>query len=204
MKKVKLEIFSDYVCPFCWLAEPAAQALTRTDQDIEVVWRAFELRPEPVPTLDPNGEYPHRVWRDSVYPLAKRVGMTLRLPPVQPRSRHAHAAAHWAREHGHFDEYHAALFRVFFERGENIGEVDILVGLAQELKLDGEALRVALDSREYEGRVVADEREAEALGIRGVPAFVADRRALLSGVHPVEDLKELIARVRRNGRGDER
>lgn len=73
--------------------------------------------------------------------------------------------------------------------------VDVPVGLAQELRLDGETLRVALDSREYEGRVMADERGTEALGISGVPAFVTDRRAMLSGVHPVEDLKELIARA---------
>ncbi|MDQ3803335.1 MAG: hypothetical protein M3416_05715 [Acidobacteriota bacterium] len=53
----------------------------------EVVWRAFELRPEPVPALDPNGEYLRRVWRSSVYPLAEWLGVTMRPPPVQPRSR---------------------------------------------------------------------------------------------------------------------
>jgi predicted DsbA family dithiol-disulfide isomerase len=73
------------------------------------------------------------------------------------------------------------------------------MGLAQELGLDDAALREALDRREYEGKVLANEREAEALGIGGVPAFVAGRRAMLSGVQPVEDLKELIAKVRENG-----
>jgi predicted DsbA family dithiol-disulfide isomerase len=170
--------------------------LMREDHDVEVVWRAFELRPDPVPTLDPGGEYLRRVWRDSVYPLSERMGVPMKLPPVQPRSRLAHEAAHWAREQGRFDEYHAAVFRAFFERGEDIGEVNVLVGLAQEVSLDGEALRVALNRREYEGRVLEDEREAEAMGITGVPAFIAGRRAMLFGVRSVEDLKELVARVR--------
>jgi predicted DsbA family dithiol-disulfide isomerase len=110
----------------------------------------------------------------------------MRLPPVQPRSRHAREAARWARERGHFDEYLAAVFRAFFERGEDIGDVGVLMGLAQELRLDGAALRGAPDRREYEGKILADEREAEVLGIGGVPAFVAGRRVIFSGVQPVE------------------
>jgi predicted DsbA family dithiol-disulfide isomerase len=81
--------------------------------------------------------------------------------------------------------------------------VGVLVGLAQELRLDGEALRAAIDGREYEGSVLADERDAEVLGIKGVPAFVAGRRWMLSGGQPVEDLKGLIASVREYGYRDE-
>ena len=159
---------------------------------IEVVWRAFELRPEPVPTLDPTGEYLQRAWRNSVYPLAERLGITMRLPPVQPRSRLAHEAAHWARSQERFDDYHAAIFRAFFGRGENIGEIGVLTSLAAALGLESESLRYALESREFEKSVLDDEREAAALGVSGVPAFVANRRAALSGVQPVESLKNLV------------
>jgi predicted DsbA family dithiol-disulfide isomerase len=102
--------------------------LVRFDPAVEVVWRAFELRPEPVATLDPRGEYLQRVWENSVYLMAERLGMTMKLPPVQPRSRLAHEAAHWAREQGRFDDYYAAVFRCFFERGE--GRVEVLTSLA--------------------------------------------------------------------------
>lgn len=168
----------------------------RSDPGIEVVWRAFELRPEPVPTLDPNGEYLQRAWQGSVYPLAQRLGVTMRLPPVQPRTRLAHQAAHWAREQGRFDEYHEAVFRAFFERGEDIGDVGVLTALAVGVGLDGEALRQALERRDFEKSVLEDERDAEALGLRGVPAFIADRRAMLSGVQPLERLTQLVEHVR--------
>jgi predicted DsbA family dithiol-disulfide isomerase len=95
----------------------------RSEPRVEVIWRAFELRPEPVPTLDPRGEYLQTAWKNSVYPLAERLGVTMKLPPLQPRSRIAHEAAHWARSEGRFDDYHAEVFRAFFERGEDIGDV---------------------------------------------------------------------------------
>lgn len=170
--------------------------LSRTDPDVEVVWRAFELRPEPVPTLDPNGEYIQRAWARSVYPLAERLGVHMKLPPLQPRSRRAHEAAHWARTQGRFDDYHAEVFRAFFERGEDIGDVNVLVSLAEKIGLPGESLREALDERTFEPDVVRDERDAQRMGLSGVPAIVADRRAAMTGVQPVEALRELLDHVR--------
>jgi len=117
-----------------------------------------------VPTLDPVGEYLTRVWRDGVYPLADKLGVIMKLPPVQPRSRLGHEAAKWATTVNRFDDYNEAVFRAFFERGENIGEVEVLVKLAEQLELDAEELRRALTQREFEEHVVADERAAAALG----------------------------------------
>jgi len=122
--------------------------------------------------------------------------MTMRLPPLQPRSRFAHEAAHWARSQGGFDGYHAAIFRAFFERGENIGEIEVLTSLAAVLGMNSGSLRQALESREFEGSVLADEREAQTLGVTGVPVFIADRKAALRGVQPVENLKRLVAHAR--------
>ncbi len=178
--------------------------IMREDRELEVVWRAFELRPEPVPTLDPHGDYLRRVWRDSVYPLAAKLGVTMKLPPVQPRSRRAHEAAHWARERGYFDAYNGALFRAFFERGEDIGNVAVLAGLTRELDLDGAALRDALERHDYDAAVSAEEREAGVLGISAVPAFVANRRAMLTGVQSAETLRQFLADVRKMPTGDPR
>ena len=178
------------------MAEPAVKELKKSEQDVEIVWRAFELRPEPVPTLPPDGEYLHRVWNSSVYPMANSLGIVMKLPPVQPRSRLAHESAHWARTQGRFEDYNAEIFRAFFERGENIGETEVLISLASKLNLDIESLRRALVNHEYEQRVITDEEEAAMLGVSGVPAFVANRKSALSGVQPLESLKILIERAR--------
>ncbi len=82
--RAKITVFSDYVCPFCYLEEPdLAHVKEKYGDEVEVDWRAYELRPYPIPTLDPDGEYLHRVWNASVYPMARSLGMTL-TPPASP------------------------------------------------------------------------------------------------------------------------
>jgi predicted DsbA family dithiol-disulfide isomerase len=149
-----------------------------------------------VPTLDPNGEYLHRAWSTSVYPMAERMGITMKLPPVQPRSRLAHESAHWARSLGRFDDYNAAVFRAFFERGEDIGQIPVLVRLASDLGMDDAALRAALSNQQFRESVMTDERDAVTLGVSGVPAFIANRRIGSSGVQPLDELRNLLARAR--------
>lgn len=165
-----------------------------------MIWKAFELRPHPVPSLDPAGEYLTRVWRDSVYPLAARLGMTLRLPRIQPRSRRAHQAAKWAQTQNQFAAYNEALFRAFFERGNDISDIDVLVKLARDLNLADSSLRAALESEQFESDVLADEQEAAELGVHAVPAFVASRRFALSGVQSVNALEEMVNRASALGR----
>jgi predicted DsbA family dithiol-disulfide isomerase len=108
----------------------------------------------------------------------------------------AHEATHWARTQNRFDDYSAQVFRAYFERGQDIGDVDVLVTLADETGLDGQALRQTLTTHEFLDAVLADERDAATIGISGVPAFIANRKAALSGVQPVENLIRLVESVR--------
>ena len=124
------------------------------------------------------------------------MGIDIKLPPVQPRSRRSHQAAHWARRHGQFREYNDALFRAFFQRGEDIGDTEVLTRLASDIALDGEDLRKALDNDLHLERVLADEREAKKLRLRGVPAFIADRKIALSGVQSPDSLQKFVEHAR--------
>ena len=154
--------------------------------------RAFELRPDPVPTLEPQGEYLTRAWREVVYPMAERMGMPLRLPPVQPRSRLAHEAARFAAGQGCLDIFHEEVFRAFFQRGEDIGRVEVLVELGQGVGLDGTALGQALATRKFEAEVTSDEGLAERLGVHAVPAYVVARSRVITGVRTVAELRALV------------
>jgi predicted DsbA family dithiol-disulfide isomerase len=170
---IRIDVWSDYVCPFCYLELPTIRRLEQRFPDqLQVVWRAFELRPEPNPTLDPNGEYLNTTWARSVYPMAAQRGMHLKLPPVQPRSRRALEAALFAEAHGRFPQMHEALFRAFFEQGRDIGSIDVLLEIAGENGLDAGALRDALDHSRYTAQVLDDEQIAHSLGITGVPIML--------------------------------
>jgi predicted DsbA family dithiol-disulfide isomerase len=175
------------------LAEPAVKELVTQDQRIKVRWRSFELRPEPVPALDPDGDYLVSAWQNHVYPLAEKMKMPLKRPPIQPRSRLAHEAAKWADKQGRFEEYNLAIFRAFFEHGKDIGEIEILKGLAADLKLDAESLHISLKNSDYTALVLADENEAIQVGVRAVPAFVANGKVQVAGVQSAERLHEFLS-----------
>ena len=87
MMHISVKIYSDYVCPFCFLAEkPLNQAIDSLESaDINVEWMPFELRPYPTPTLKPEGQYLKEAWKHSVYPMAKSMGIPIILPDVSPQ-----------------------------------------------------------------------------------------------------------------------
>lgn len=198
--RVRISVWSDYVCPFCYLEKPVLEKIQeRYGEQVEIEWRAFELRPEPVPTLDPDGEYLHTIWNRAVYPMAERRGMTLRLPPVQPRSRRALEAAEFARERECFGAMHHALFRAFFEEGLDLGDMEVLLDVGGSVGLDPEELRAALEQGRYTDEVIRDERLAQEIGISAVPALLVGpgdaplREAeIISGAQPYEIIEAAI------------
>lgn len=198
-----IEVWSDYVCPFCYLEMPVLDQLQRSyGRALTLHWRAFELRPDPVPTLQPDGDYLRDTWARAVYPMATQRGMTLRLPPVQPRSRLAFEAVAHARGRGRGDALHLALFRAFFEQGLDIGDPSVLVEIGASLGLDAATLRADLADGVHTAGVREDQRLAEDLGIRGVPMMVL-RRADdplqhglgVSGAQPEAVLRSAIAEL---------
>ena len=158
---------------------------------LEIVWRAFELRPEPAPMLDPESDYLRQAWNRSVVPIAVRLGMRMRMPGVIPRSRLAHEAAAWARARGEFETMHEAIFRSYFELGEDIGREEVLAGQAAASGLDGDGLRKALQNHDHLPEVLEDERRAAQLGLTGVPTFVAGARTAF-GVQDADTLEKLV------------
>ena len=175
------------------MAEPAVKELLALDQRIKTRWRSFQLRPEPIPNLDPDGDYLVSAWQNHVYPLAAKMKMPLKRPPIQPRSRLAHEAAKWADKHNSLEKYNRALFRAFFEYGKDIGSIEILKGLASDLRLDAKSLHISLKNGDYTAIVIADEQEARKVGVRAVPAFVANGKVLAAGVQSAERLHELLS-----------
>jgi len=197
---LRIDVWSDYVCPFCYLELPVLDRLRHERGGaVEIAWHAFELRPQPVPTLDPAGEYLRRAWTRSVYPLAARRGMRLRLPPMQPRSGKAHEAAAYARALGRFDEMHRSIFRAFFEDGRDIGRLEVLADIGAPAGLDPAELTAALEQGRYTEAVRRDQQRAQQLGIAAVPAMLlrpADapwQDALpLSGALPYEQVHAVV------------
>jgi predicted DsbA family dithiol-disulfide isomerase len=141
----------------------------------------FELRPEPHPTLRPEGDYLQRAWQQSVYPIARRMGVPIKLPTVSPQP-HTHLAFEgyqYAKEHGKGNDYNHRVLRAFFVEGRDIGQIDVLTKLAGEVGLEVKQFEEALRTRKYrEAHQRALRHAYEEAGVSGVPMFVIGERVL--------------------------
>ncbi|MBH5318736.1 DsbA family protein [Paenibacillus sp. GSMTC-2017] len=148
---LSIKVYSDYVCPFCLLAEGQLKEAA-TERDVIVTHLPFELRPYPTPTLRPEDEYMQTNWREKVYPIAEQLGIPIRMPTLSPQP-HTHLAFEgyqFAKNAGVGETYHSRMYKAFFQDGLNIGDTEVLTELAVELGLDGLAYREALESGTYQ------------------------------------------------------
>jgi predicted DsbA family dithiol-disulfide isomerase len=192
---VRIKVWSDYVCPFCLLAkQPLDEAIA--GHDVAVEWMPFELRPEPVPTLRPEGDYLRDIWSQVVYPMAERMGVDIRLPDVspQPHTRLAFEGYQFAREHGLAGAYNDRMLRAFFQDGLDIGDLDVLQQLATGLGLPATAYRAALESGRYAQAHRAALAEAAAHRVTAVPTILVDD-IRIEGMPRVDALRAAIVKA---------
>ena len=159
----------------------------------------FELRPEPHPTLRPEGDYLQRAWQQSVYPIARRMGVEIKLPPVspQPHTYLAFEGFQFAKDHGKGNEYNHRVLKAFFVEGQDIGQIDVLTKLAGEVGLNEKEFEEALRNREYRQAHEQALRHAyEEAGVTGVPTFVIGRQ-VLTGLQNQETLEAVIEEERK-------
>lgn len=213
---MQVEIWSDVVCPFCYVGkrrfEAALAAFPHRDA-VDVTWRSFELdadapRAQPGPLVDLLAAK-YRIPREAatemhahVTSLAAAEGLSFRLDGARSGNTFdAHRLIHHAAAHGLQDAAKERLLRAYFGEGRAIGDRETLVELATELGLDADGVRAMLASTAYVDAVRADEQDAARLGVRGVPFFVVDRAFGVSGAQPVEVFAQLLEHAWAAGRG---
>lgn len=193
MNPPEVVVYFDYVCPYCLLAEDVIETAA-AEAGAAVTWRPYELRPHPNPTLRPEDEYLPRVWRNSVYPMAERLGVPIKLPTVspQPYTHLPFEGALYAEEHGRAKEYHGAVLRAFFQHDRDIGQPEVLKEIAADVGLDAEGFAAALAERRYAERHQAGLAQARAAGVRAVPTIdIGSHR--FEGVPDPDDLRKALS-----------
>jgi predicted DsbA family dithiol-disulfide isomerase len=210
---VQIEIWSDVVCPWCYIGKRRLEtALSRFPHrsEVEIVWRSFQL--DPTAVTEPNETVAEHLGRkygggpeaglgmiERVEALAAEEGMTWRhREAIRVNTLDAHRLLHLALEssgpqvQGALKE---ALFAAYFVDAENIADHDVLRRLAHEVGLDADRVGAVLTSDEYRAEVMADQAQATAYGATGVPFFVVDRRYGVSGAQPAADLTQVLERA---------
>jgi predicted DsbA family dithiol-disulfide isomerase len=204
---MKVEIWSDIVCPWCAIGkrrfEKALAGFAHRDE-VEVSFHSFEL--------DSNA--PHELEGDLADHLAAKYGVSRERADEMHRQMtetaavdgwefhferarsgntfDAHRLLHLAAEHGVQDAVKERLLQGYLSDGEPIADHATLVRLVAEAGLDADEARAVLDSDRYADAVRADQRQAQAYGITGVPFFVVDRKYGVAGAQAPEELLQVL------------
>ena len=198
---MKVEIWSDVVCPWCYIGkrrfETAMRAFDGRD-DVQVQWRSFQLNPEqPRGARTTHDEYLAAklgTTKEQVHQLNARVvglaaaeGLRYDFDRYQViNTFDAHRVAHLGKSLGLEDQVQERFLAAQLEQGEVLDDPATLERLGEEIGIPAAETRRVLETDAYRAEVQADIDEAHALGINGVPFFVIDRRYGISGAQPAE------------------
>jgi predicted DsbA family dithiol-disulfide isomerase len=187
---VLLEVFTDFVCPWCYLATPRVEKL-RQSFDIDLQWRFFPLHPDTpqagllLKDLFAGRNFDIDAAQARLKQLMDAEGLKFNQRTHTYNSRLAQELAKA------FDSVRDPLYRAYFEEARNIGDVEVLVDVAQSAGIPAEAARDVLTQRTFKDAVDADWEKARRYGITGVPSFVAGNQKV-SGAHPYEVLEKFL------------
>ena len=201
MSKMKVEIWSDVVCPWCYIGKrrfEAAMAEFPHADKIEVEWKSFQLDP----STKTNSKQTTQAYlakkygksadevqamTDNVTQVAASVGLDFHLENATTANTFkSHRLIHFAATKGKQGEAKERLLRAYFTDNEPIDDSETLLKLGTEIGLDKDALSAVLESDTHTNEVKADISESQMLGITGVPFFAFDRKYGVSGAQSTE------------------
>lgn len=207
---ITVEIWSDILCPFCYIGkrrfQAALDAFPQRDQ-VQVIWRSFELDPQAqrdygvsiTELLAQKYGRPLSWARDANAQMeeqGRQVGLDFHFDRVIPtNSFDAHRLLQLAKSVGQADAVSERLFAAYFTEGRHIGRIETLLALAQESGLDPARAQAVLSREEFGDAVRREEDEAHQFGLTGVPAFILNRRYLISGAQPTEVFAQALQKV---------
>lgn len=205
MAKLKIDIVSDVVCPWCLLGKARLEQALAAVPDIEpeIHWRPYMLDP----TI-PRGGLDRKQYMEKKFGpgpqlaeaharlegLGREAGVNYNFDAIKvsPNTMDAHRVIRWAAQAGPGIQNKVVdrLFRLYFEEGADIGDHEVLAGVAQECGMDPEIVRQLLPLDAEESGVIGEIAEAKKLGIQGVPCFIFNQKYAVSGAQTPDVLIE--------------
>lgn len=193
---MNVEIWSDVMCPFCYIGkrkfEKALAQFSHKDK-INVIWKSFQLDPTTItnPSLNTIDNLAQKKgWSKEqadqtiahVTGIAKQVGLDFHFEKaIVANSLDAHRLSHLAKKYGKQNELEEKLFSAYFIEGKNTADFNTLLQIATELGLDKTEVSDLLKSNTYTNEVYYDIKQAQQIGVNGVPFFLLDNKYAVSG-----------------------
>jgi predicted DsbA family dithiol-disulfide isomerase len=207
---MKVEIWSDMVCPFCYIGkkhfEEALQKFSHKDE-VEVIWKSFEI--DQNAKRDYTGGFyamlaekfnttpdKAKTMNQRVIKMASEAGLKFNMDNAIPtNSFDAHRLMQLGAKHGLANKVEEKVFSAYFTEEKHIGNKETLKNIAGEIGLNAEETDKMLKGDEYSYEVRTDEDEAHEIGVSGVPFFIFNRKYAVSGAQPVHLFSEVLQKV---------
>jgi predicted DsbA family dithiol-disulfide isomerase len=203
--KIKIEIWSDIMCPFCYIGKrklDRAMDHYKNAAHFEIEWKSYQLDPDfkkenyAAQGLDTYDRVAQKYGRDRAWSVemhkniteqAKAVGLTYNFDNVvAANSFDAHRLSQFAKKNHVGNELEELIFLAYFTEGKDVADLEVLVELGLKVGLDEAEIRSVLSSNAFAEDVKFDISESQKLGVRGVPFFVFDRKLAVSGAQAEE------------------
>ncbi|KOS63313.1 DsbA family oxidoreductase [Lysinibacillus agricola] len=207
---MKIEIWSDYVCPFCYIGKKQLeQAIQDTGfaGQVELVYKSYQLDPttpvdENVSTFESLAKKygmsleKAKEMTQGVAARAKEVGLDYNFDKLmEENTLKAHRLVKWAEQQGDVTALVEALLHNYFIEAKRIGQDNVLIDIAEQVGLNREEVAKVLSGDDFKTEVETDIQEGLQLGVRGVPFFVLNRKYGISGAQPQEVFEETLRKV---------
>lgn len=208
---MKIEIWSDIMCPFCYIGKRHFEAALKQfpqANEVEIEWKSFQLDPT-IPKMDERVDvYQYladkkgmsleqsKAMHENVIQMAKNAGLDYNFDiAVVGNSKDAHRLIQFAKTKELGDQAEEALFKAYFTDGKNMADMKDLIEIGTSIGLDSNELTSILESDAFAYEMMQDVQEAQNIGVQGVPFFVFDRKYAVSGAQPVEAFLQTLEKV---------
>ena len=214
---MKIQIWSDYACPYCYIGkrhlEQALEQFAHADE-VEVEFKAFELYPNAGKTcINTTQQRIEKKYGKSpqgaldmiahIEKMGERAGLAMNYAGVKNTNTFdAHRLYHWAKSLGKGDEMNECLMKAYFCDNVELANHDNLAKCAEDVGLNSDYAKAMLASNDFAQAVKDDEREAQSVGVQGVPFFVFDGKTATSGAMPVGSLLGLLNQLYQDNQSD--
>ncbi|KMK74617.1 DsbA family oxidoreductase [Alkalihalobacillus pseudalcaliphilus] len=207
---MKVEIWSDIACPFCYIGKRRFEnALEQFEgkEDVEIIYKSFILDPTAPKDskqsmnemlVEKKGMALAQVeqMQKQVTAQANELDLDYKLDQaIMTNTTTAHRLLHFAKEHGKMGEMKEKLLQAYFIDGNHVGDVDTLATLASEIGLEEAKVKDVLNSDQYQLAVQKDIAEAAQIQVQGVPFYVFNRKYAVSGAQPPEAFLQVLNQV---------
>lgn len=205
---IRLDIFSDPVCPWCYLGKANLDRALESaaDHPFRIEWHPFQLNPDMPPEGVDKRDYlatrfggPQKVdeIHDRLRQIARQNGVDLDpdVPKRIPNTLNAHRLIHWAGIEGKQTPLVAALFRAYWKEGRDIGNISVLADIGGAAGMDRNATLRLLEGDADTDDILARDQDARHKGVTAVPTFLIAQQYVVSGAQPPETWAKVIAEL---------